>query len=152
MFKFFKKSQISIHKVLIIGIMVFCCAIIISVSTMGYLFSDYYYKKSIVENINNPYTIKNELEVSYQKNVSALFEKYKNIDKNDKKALDNFKNELLDLTVPSKYRDQHFKLVIALDELTTKGKTENVSKQINWLKINTAWLGGLLNQFIINNW
>lgn len=152
MFKLFKKHSIQLHKVIIIGIIVFCCAIIISISSLAYLYSEQYYRQTIDDTLNDPYVIKHELEKTYETNVAEIFKKYNNINKDDKNSLENFKNDLLGLTVPDKYRQQHFKLIIALDELTLAGKTENVSEQIDWLKLNTAWLGNLLSQFILNNW
>ena len=148
----FKKRGTEVYRVLIIGIIIFCCAIIISVSSLAYIFSERYYRQSVSETLNDPYVMLRQQERDYEKNVIAIFSKYKDLKKNDAVKANELKEELLQLNVPASYRDQHFKLIIALEDLSKGQKTKNTDKQVQFLKTNALWLGNLLSKFIINNW
>jgi uncharacterized phage infection (PIP) family protein YhgE len=150
-FKIFKRHNIQLYRVLIIGIIVFCCAIIIAVSSLAYTFSERSYRKNVSNVLNDPYVNLRQQERDYEDNVTNIFNGYKNVKKDDTTIINKLKDELMELKVPSSYREQHFKLIIALDELARGDKESKTSKQVNWLKLNAAWLGKLLNNFIINN-
>ena len=89
-----------------------------------------------------------ELEESYKREVLELLNQYSG----GTISYKNFEESLLETTVPSQYRDLHFKLVTAMAELnSTKTETGDIRSKLELLRDSYSWLATNLAIFIVNN-
>ncbi|MDO9399200.1 MAG: hypothetical protein Q7T79_00720 [bacterium] len=90
-----------------------------------------------------------QLEEKYQTQVKKIFNNYEKLIVNNNYTLDQIvqiKNRLLNLQVPTKFKDLHINLILALTRienwLMNKDETEKVIAQqiIDQIKIDYSWI------------
>jgi competence protein ComGC len=90
-----------------------------------------------------------QLENRYKDEVKNIFVNYSELIKDenfDVEQIRSIKNQLLDLRVPTKFKDLHLQFVLAItkmeDFLQTGDKEEKINSQqmINEIKVNYVWL------------
>jgi hypothetical protein len=148
MHNYFKKHNIKTYKVLLIGVIIVCCSIIISLSTMVYLISERIYRQSVNESLADPLLNLQSQERDYKQKIKDIFAA-----NNVNQDYATLRDKIIEVNVPSSLRDEHFRLVVALEEMA-KGDKKNqvvVDKQLNLLKKQAGWLAELLTNFVFHN-
>jgi hypothetical protein len=150
MFNLFKKHQVKTHKVLIIAIILVCSAIIVSMSSMAYIFSERYYNQSTEDLLNDPYVNNQLQEAEYEQTIKELLADVSSNPNPDYKLISE---KLMEINVPRNLREQHFKLFVAFEEMAKGDKKDPalVDEQLKWIKTQSGWLSEILSQFILHN-